>query len=161
MSRDSTTVASRWPKVVAGDGSGRSSAGTYTAWNEVIEPFLVDVITASSLTGTESVRKHCNHVTQLACFALKRGLPLDMAAVLTTYGATTTGLVLSDNLIENWTWGTYFNPTTTFTVTAGPASSDFSAKLWKPAPTRSSRSGPYAWSLRRRAKYKISTKVGR
>ena len=44
MSRDSTTVASRWPKVVAGDGSVRSSAGTYTAWIEVIEPFLVEVM---------------------------------------------------------------------------------------------------------------------
>jgi hypothetical protein len=28
----STSVASRWPNVVAGDGSVRSSAGTYTAW---------------------------------------------------------------------------------------------------------------------------------
>ena len=40
MSRLSTTVASRWAKVVAGDGSVRSSAGTYTAWMEVIEPDL-------------------------------------------------------------------------------------------------------------------------
>ena len=39
----STTVASRWANVVAGDGSVRSSAGTYTAWIEVIEaePVLV------------------------------------------------------------------------------------------------------------------------
>ena len=44
MSRESTTVASRWPKVVAGDGSVRSSAGTYTAWIDVIEPFLVEVM---------------------------------------------------------------------------------------------------------------------
>src|SRR3972149_3920721 len=44
MSRDSTTVASRWPKVVAGEGSVRSSAGTYTAWIEVIEPVLVEVM---------------------------------------------------------------------------------------------------------------------
>ena len=44
MSRESTTVESRWPNVVAGDGSVRSSAGTYTAWIDVIEPILVDVI---------------------------------------------------------------------------------------------------------------------
>ncbi|MNT82210.1 hypothetical protein D3C72_2219060 [compost metagenome] len=44
MSRDSTTVASKWAKVVAGDGSVRSSAGTYTAWMEVIEPVLVEVM---------------------------------------------------------------------------------------------------------------------
>jgi hypothetical protein len=44
MSRDSTTVASRWANVVAGDGSVKSSAGTYTAWIDVIEPTLVDVI---------------------------------------------------------------------------------------------------------------------
>ena len=42
MSRDSTTVASKWANVVAGDGSVKSSAGTYTAWMEVIEPLLVE-----------------------------------------------------------------------------------------------------------------------
>jgi len=31
-------------EVVAGDGSVKSSAGTYTAWIEVIEPTLVEVI---------------------------------------------------------------------------------------------------------------------
>ena len=31
-------------KVVAGDGSVKSSAGTYTAWIEVIEPTLVEVM---------------------------------------------------------------------------------------------------------------------
>lgn len=51
---------------------------------EKVRPFLVDAITASSLRGKESVRKHCNHITQLACFALKRGLPLEVTAVLTT-----------------------------------------------------------------------------
>lgn len=51
---------------------------------EKVRPFLVDAITASSLRGKESVRKHCNHITQLACFALKRGLPLEVTALLTT-----------------------------------------------------------------------------
>ena len=45
MSRDSTTVESRCRKVVAGDGSVKSSAGTYTAWIEGIEPTLVEVVT--------------------------------------------------------------------------------------------------------------------
>lgn len=51
---------------------------------EKVRPFLVDAVTASSLRGKESVRKHCNHITQLACFALKRGLPLEVTALLTT-----------------------------------------------------------------------------
>ena len=42
--RLSTVVASRWAKVVAGAGSVRSSAGTYTACTEVMEPRLVEVI---------------------------------------------------------------------------------------------------------------------
>jgi hypothetical protein len=44
MERDSTVVASKWAKVVAGAGSVKSSAGTYTACTEVMEPFLVVVI---------------------------------------------------------------------------------------------------------------------
>ena len=37
-------VASKCVKVVAGAGSVKSSAGTYTACTEVMEPFLVEVI---------------------------------------------------------------------------------------------------------------------
>ena len=48
IERSSTIVASRWAKVVAGAGSVRSSAGTYTAWNDVIEPFLVEVMRSCS-----------------------------------------------------------------------------------------------------------------
>ena len=39
---------SRCAKVVAGDGSVKSSAGTYTAWIEVIEPVLVEVMRSCS-----------------------------------------------------------------------------------------------------------------
>ena len=39
-----TVVASRWEKVVAGAGSVRSSAGTYTACTEVTEPFFVEAM---------------------------------------------------------------------------------------------------------------------
>ena len=35
--------------VVAGAGSVKSSAGTYTAWTDVIDPFFVDVILSCSL----------------------------------------------------------------------------------------------------------------
>ena len=42
--RDKTTVASKCANVVAGDGSVKSSAGTYTAWIEVMEPVLVEVM---------------------------------------------------------------------------------------------------------------------
>ena len=44
MLRDRTVVASRCVKVVAGAGSVRSSAGTYTACTEVMEPVLVEVM---------------------------------------------------------------------------------------------------------------------
>ena len=39
-----TVVASKCVKVVAGAGSVKSSAGTYTACTEVIDPFFVEVI---------------------------------------------------------------------------------------------------------------------
>ena len=42
--RSSTTVESRWAKVVAGAGSVKSSAGTYTACMDVMEPCLVEVM---------------------------------------------------------------------------------------------------------------------
>ena len=51
---------------------------------ELIRPFLIAAVTASTLTGAESVRKHCNHLTQLACFGLDRGLLLEVGAMLTT-----------------------------------------------------------------------------
>ena len=41
-------MASRCAKVVAGAGSVRSSAGTYTAWTEVTEPFFVEAIRSCS-----------------------------------------------------------------------------------------------------------------
>src|SRR5580698_4772913 len=44
MERSRTIVESRWAKVFAGAGSVRSSAGTYTAWTDVIDPLLVEVI---------------------------------------------------------------------------------------------------------------------
>jgi serralysin len=36
--------------------------------------------------------------------------------IQTTYGTTTTGLVLSDSLVTGWGTGAYFNPSTTFTA---------------------------------------------
>ena len=42
--RESTVVASKWAKVVAGAGSVKSSAGTYTACTDVMEPTPVDVM---------------------------------------------------------------------------------------------------------------------
>lgn len=49
-----------------------------------IRPFLHAAITASALTGQESVRKHCNHLTRIAGYALERGTPLEVNKVLTT-----------------------------------------------------------------------------
>jgi hypothetical protein len=61
-------VASKWAKVVAGAGSVKSSAGTYTACTEVIEPFLVVVI-RSCLEANEvgsqkpsDIDSHLTHV---------------------------------------------------------------------------------------------------
>jgi hypothetical protein len=42
--RESSTVESRWANTVKGAGSVKSSAGTYTAWKLVIEPFFVEVM---------------------------------------------------------------------------------------------------------------------
>ena len=44
MERESTVVASKWANEVAGAGSVKSSAGTYMACTEVIEPFAVEVM---------------------------------------------------------------------------------------------------------------------
>ena len=44
MSRDNVTVESKCANVVAGDGSVKSSAGTYTACTDVIEPVFVVVM---------------------------------------------------------------------------------------------------------------------
>ena len=45
--RSSEMLASRCPNVVTIPGSVYSSAGTYTAWKEVIEPFTVDAMRSS------------------------------------------------------------------------------------------------------------------
>ena len=42
--RESTVIASKWPNIIAGAGSVKSSAGTKIAWIEVIEPSLVATI---------------------------------------------------------------------------------------------------------------------
>lgn len=72
------------PTEVAAVIEGYTSARVSDTTMETIRPFIVEAITASTLRGKESVRKHCNHLTQLACFALKRGMPLEISAVLTT-----------------------------------------------------------------------------
>ncbi len=59
-------------------------AGVPAATMREVRPFLVEVITASKLRGRESVRKHCNHLTKFACFAIKRGVPLGVEHVMTT-----------------------------------------------------------------------------
>ena len=44
MERERTVLASKWVNVVAGAGSVKSSAGTYTACTDVMEPVDVDVM---------------------------------------------------------------------------------------------------------------------
>jgi len=46
--------------------------------------FLRKAITASTLTGAESVRKHCRHLAGLARYGLEHGVDLTVAALLTT-----------------------------------------------------------------------------
>lgn len=60
------------------------SARVSDATMEKIKPFLRAAVTASTLAGAESVRKHCNHLSQLAVFAIERGRPLSIEALLTT-----------------------------------------------------------------------------
>lgn len=49
-----------------------------------IRPFLLAVVTASTLSGAESVRKHCTHIAALAMYALQRGMALEAGSVFTT-----------------------------------------------------------------------------
>ena len=56
----------------------------YGACSQPIHPFLREVISRSTLTGPQSVQKHCRHLTALAVFSDKAGLPLEIPAVLTT-----------------------------------------------------------------------------
>lgn len=72
------------PAEVAAVIEGYTPARVSDTTMETVRPFILEAITASPLRGKESVRKHCNHLTQLACFALKHGVPLEISAVLTT-----------------------------------------------------------------------------
>ncbi len=56
----------------------------YGTCSQPVRPFLREVITRSTLSGTESVRKHCRHLTALAVYSDRAGLPLQITAVLTT-----------------------------------------------------------------------------
>ncbi|RYF60610.1 MAG: hypothetical protein EOO27_05220 [Comamonadaceae bacterium] len=51
---------------------------------EVIRPFLHEVLARSNVRGVKSVMYHCTHLTELSAYALHRGLPLTIEAVLTT-----------------------------------------------------------------------------
>src|SRR5436190_751678 len=77
ISRDNTTVASRWPKVVAGDGSVRSSAGTYTAWIEVVEPLV-----AEALGHGEAGERHAQSVARRLVHLAENHRHLRLAEVL-------------------------------------------------------------------------------
>ncbi|MDM8083789.1 hypothetical protein QUV83_03290 [Cellulomonas cellasea] len=56
----------------------------YGTTTQPVRPFLTDAITRSRLTGLESIRKHCRHLTALAVFSDAQGLPLRVEVVLTT-----------------------------------------------------------------------------
>ena len=51
---------------------------------KIIRPFMLAAVTASGLTGVESVRNHRTHLAELAHFAIGRGVPLEVDRVLTT-----------------------------------------------------------------------------
>ncbi|MGY1618169.1 hypothetical protein ACI797_15630 [Geodermatophilus sp. SYSU D00691] len=61
-----------------------AGAGYTAVQMAAIRPFLRTVITASTLTGAESVRKHCTHIAGLAAYAIRRGVTLEPVQVLTT-----------------------------------------------------------------------------
>ncbi len=56
----------------------------YGTSTQPVRPFLAEAIRLSNLTGEESTRKHCRHLTALAVFSDAPGLPLTVEAVLTT-----------------------------------------------------------------------------
>lgn len=49
-----------------------------------VKQFMRTVISASSLTGQESIRKNLTHIKELALYAIERGLPLTVEAVMAT-----------------------------------------------------------------------------
>jgi hypothetical protein len=51
---------------------------------DVIRPFIIEVLTLSEIRGTNSTKYHCTHLTELAAYALTRGLPVSIKTVLTT-----------------------------------------------------------------------------
>ena len=75
--RSSTTVASRCAKVVAGEGSVRSSAGTSTAWIEVIEPVLVEV---NANDGEGALVAPVGPLPAVDAAALERNLAVNLVA---------------------------------------------------------------------------------
>ncbi len=56
----------------------------YGTSSRPVRPFLVEAIRLSNLTGAESIRKHCRHLSALAIFADAQGLELTVTKVLTT-----------------------------------------------------------------------------
>ena len=51
---------------------------------DAIRPFLTEAFSASNVIGVKSVRAHCTHLTELATYAISRGVPLTVKDVLTT-----------------------------------------------------------------------------
>jgi len=56
----------------------------YGTTTQPVRPFLAEAIRRSNVTGVESVRKHCRHITALAVFTDAQGLPLTIETALTT-----------------------------------------------------------------------------
>ncbi|MDT0165739.1 hypothetical protein Q9R32_09240 [Actinotalea sp. AC32] len=56
----------------------------YGSSTQPIRPFLAETLRLSNLTGEESIRKHCRHLTALAVFSDAQGLALTVEQVLTT-----------------------------------------------------------------------------
>lgn len=56
----------------------------YGATTQAVRPFLREAMTRSTITGLESARKHCRHLTALAVFSDAQGLALTVESVLTT-----------------------------------------------------------------------------
>lgn len=56
----------------------------YDTTTQPVRPFITEAITRSRLTGLDSIRKHCRHLTALAVFSDAQGLALRVEVVLTT-----------------------------------------------------------------------------
>jgi hypothetical protein len=66
------------------DLAAKAASGLPPATADRVAGFIADILARSTLTGSESKRKHATHLKYLALYAIERTLPLNVDAVVAT-----------------------------------------------------------------------------